>query len=81
MRGDDAISGNLFSYIDLEKRVAGDHPLRVIRGIANAALKLLSRDFDTLYAPIGREFDPAGAAAASLAVAGVLFDPLGAAVG
>jgi transposase len=58
MRGDDAISGSLFSYIDLEKRVAGDHPLRVIRGIANAALKSLSRDFDALYAPIGRESIP-----------------------
>ena len=34
MRGDDANSGSLFSYIDLEKRVAADHPLRVIREIA-----------------------------------------------
>jgi transposase len=58
MRGDDAISGNLFSYIDLEKRVASDHPLRVIRGIANAALQSLSRDFDALYSPIGRESIP-----------------------
>jgi transposase len=58
MRGDDAISGNLFSYIDLEKRVAADHPLRVIRGIANAALRSLSRDFDALYSPIGRESIP-----------------------
>ena len=58
MRGDDAISGDLFSYIDLEKRVAADHPLRVIRQIANAALKSLSRDFDALYSPIGRESIP-----------------------
>jgi len=58
MRGDDANKGSLFSYIDLEKRVSGDHPLRVIRQIANAALKSLSRDFDALYSPIGRESIP-----------------------
>src|SRR5437868_7646083 len=58
MRGDDANSGSLFSYIDLEKRVAADHPLRVIREIGNAALRSLSVDFDTLYSPIGRESIP-----------------------
>ena len=58
MRGDDASKGSLFSYIDLEKRVSADHPLRVIREIANAALKSLSRDFDALYSPIGRESIP-----------------------
>ena len=42
MRGDYAICGSLFSYIDLEKRIRADHPLRVIRAIANAALKSLS---------------------------------------
>jgi transposase len=54
MRGDDGICGNFFSYIDLEKRVRADHPLRVIRAIANAALKSLSSDFGKLYSPIGR---------------------------
>ena len=34
------------------------HPLRVIREIANAALKSLSRDFEALYSPIGRESIP-----------------------
>ena len=58
MRGDDANSGSMFSYIDLEKRVRADHPLRVIRAIANAALKALSREFDALYSPIGRESIP-----------------------
>src|SRR5215472_13386834 len=58
MRGDDASKGSLFSYLDLEKRVSADHPLRVIREIANAALKVLSRDFDTLYSPIRRESIP-----------------------
>jgi transposase len=51
MRGDVGIYGSFFSYIDLEKRVRADHPLRVIRQVANAALKLLSADFGKL---IGR---------------------------
>src|SRR2546421_13096249 len=55
MRGDDAICGRLFSYIDLEKRIRSDHPLRVIRAIANAALKSLSGEFGKLYSPLGRE--------------------------
>src|SRR5262249_26101197 len=54
MRGDDEICGSLFSYIDLEKRVRTDHPLRVIRAIVNAALAALSSEFAALYSPIGR---------------------------
>jgi transposase len=54
MRGDDGICGSLFSYIDLEKRVRADHPLRLIRQIANAALHALSSEFAKLYSPIGR---------------------------
>ena len=54
MRGDDGICGRLFSYIDLEKRVRSDHPLRLIRQIANAALHVLSGEFAKLYSPIGR---------------------------
>src|SRR4051794_10919140 len=58
MRGDDTICGNLFSYIHLEKRIRADHPLRVIRAIANAALKSLSGEFQKLYSPLGRESIP-----------------------
>src|SRR5258708_21594277 len=58
MRGDDANNGSMFSYIDLEKRISTAHPLRVIREIANAALKSLSRAFDGLYSEIGRESVP-----------------------
>lgn len=54
MRGSDERSGSLFSYVDLEARVRGDHPLRVIREIANAALNDLSRDFAALYTDFGR---------------------------
>jgi transposase len=55
MRGSDSRSGSLFSYVDLEARVRRDHPLRVIREIANAALASLSEDFAALYpARLGR---------------------------
>lgn len=54
MRGSDERTGSLFSYVDLEARVRGDHPLRTIREIANAALSDLSRDFTALYPDFGR---------------------------
>jgi transposase len=55
MRGDDTVCGSLFSYVDLEKRVRTDHPLRVIRGVVNATLADLSPAFDALYSRNGRE--------------------------
>ena len=58
MRGGDERSGELFSYVDLEKRVRSDHPLRPIRAIVNEALAALERDFAALYAPIGRPSIP-----------------------
>lgn len=59
MRGSDDRSGSLFSYVDLEARVRRDHPLRVIREIANAALVMLSDDFAELYPPrLGRRSIP-----------------------
>jgi transposase len=54
MRGSDERSGLLFSYVDLEARVRGDHPLRTIREIANGALSDLSRAFSMLYTDFGR---------------------------
>jgi transposase len=58
MRGRDDGNGSLFSYVDLEQRVRPDHPLRVIRAIANASLQALSAEFDALYSPFGRESIP-----------------------
>ena len=54
MRGGDKRTGELFSYVDLEKRVRSDHPLRAIRGLVNGALVALEHEFSGLYAPIGR---------------------------
>ena len=58
MRGSDAEAGSLFSYVDLEARVPRDHPLRLIRSLADAALVDLSPAFAALYAPIGRPSIP-----------------------
>jgi transposase len=58
MRGNDAAAGSLFSYVDIEKRVRPDHPLRVIREMVNATLRAMSREFDALYSPVGRESIP-----------------------
>ncbi|OXE37158.1 MAG: IS5/IS1182 family transposase, partial [Phenylobacterium zucineum] len=55
MRGLDKRSGSLFSYVDLEARVRGDHPLRRIKTFTDAALEALSCDFSKLYsARMGR---------------------------
>ena len=58
MRGEDKATGELFSYVDLEKRVRSDHPLRAIRGLVNEALVALVDEFSALYAPIGRPSIP-----------------------
>src|ERR1700736_3293712 len=54
MRGSDERSGELFSYVDLEKRVRADHALRAIRLLTDAALLELSQDFMVLYSGLGR---------------------------
>jgi transposase len=58
MRGSDEVAGSLFSYVNLEKRVRGDHPLRVIRGIVNGTLLEMSAEFDALYPSTGRDSIP-----------------------
>ncbi len=50
MRGGDARTEALFSYVSCERRVPVDHPLRAIRKIVNAALTALSPEFEKLYA-------------------------------
>src|SRR3981081_3189447 len=54
MRGSNQRSGELFSYVDLEKGVRLDHPLRAIRVLTDSALAALSRDFAVLYSGLGR---------------------------
>ena len=54
MRGSDATSGSLFSYVDLEDRVPAKHPLRTIRAIVNNVLVSLDAEFERLYEGTGR---------------------------
>jgi transposase len=58
MRGTDARSGELFSYVDLEKRVPTKHPLRLVRGVVNDVLAALDGDFSRAYADSSRPSIP-----------------------
>jgi transposase len=58
MRGGDARSGALFSYVDLEARVGKTHPLRAIRQLVNEALAALEKEFSALYSSTGRPSIP-----------------------
>src|SRR5207245_2671630 len=58
MRGGDARTEALFSYVSCERRVPMDHPLRAIRKIVNAALTARSPEFEKLYAKSGRPSIP-----------------------
>jgi transposase len=55
MRGSDARSGSLFSYVDLEQRVPTKHPLRVIKSIVDDVLVSLDGEFEKLYEGTGRQ--------------------------
>lgn len=48
----------MFSYVTAEQRVPSDHPLRAIRRLVDDILRDMSRDFDQLYARVGRPSIP-----------------------
>ena len=54
MRGSDQRTGELFSYVDLEKRVPAEHPLRLVRSVVKEVLAPLDGDFSKAYADSGR---------------------------
>lgn len=58
MRGTDRQQAHLFSYVSPERRVPGDHPLRPIRVMVDAALERLSPQFEALYSFTGRPSIP-----------------------
>lgn len=58
MRGDDRGPEALFSYVSAEQRVPADHPLRAIRALVDEILRDMSREFDRLYATVGRPSIP-----------------------
>ena len=55
MRGSDARSGSLFSYVDMEERVPAKHPLRTIKAIVDDVLVSLDAEFERLYEGTGRQ--------------------------
>jgi len=58
MRGEDRRSEPLFSYVNLEARIPGKHPLRRILALADDALRSLSDEFSGIYALTGRSSIP-----------------------
>jgi transposase len=58
MRGDDREPEAMFSYVSAEQRVPRDHPLRAIRTLVDEVLREMSREFDRLYARVGRPSIP-----------------------
>src|SRR5262245_14528605 len=57
-RGDDRQPDSMFGYVSAEQRVPPDHPLRAIRALVDDILRDLSREFDRLYAAVGRPSVP-----------------------
>jgi hypothetical protein len=45
MRGGPEETKKLFSYFDIEDRIAGDHSLQAVRNLVEQALDGLSREF------------------------------------
>ena len=58
MRGDDRQPDSMFSYVSAEQRVPSDHPLRTIRRLVDEVLREMSKEFDGLYAKVGRPSVP-----------------------
>jgi transposase len=54
MCGIDHKQSTLFSYVNIEDRIAPDHPLRRIKTLADVVLRTMSPHFDALYAEGGR---------------------------
>src|SRR5690349_3337573 len=58
MRGDDQPPDSFFSYVMPEQRIPTDHPLRAICVLVDEILREMSREFDALYAKVGRPSIP-----------------------
>ena len=58
MRGQRNPQSTMLAFVNLEERVPPDHPLRVIRRVADDVLDRMSDDFDRMYSKIGRASVP-----------------------
>ena len=58
MRGRRDSQATMLAFVDLEERVPKDHPLRIIKAVADEALERLSAEFDGMYSKVGRASVP-----------------------
>jgi transposase len=58
MRDNDERRDGLFRYVGAESRSPSNHPPRLVRGVANEALKSLDRQFAALYSESGHPSIP-----------------------
>ena len=54
MRGGTEETRQLFSYVDMEDRIPGDHPLRAVGKLVDEVLQKMSGRFSALYSHTGR---------------------------
>src|SRR3954471_17886863 len=54
MRGEDERQQGIFSYVSLEQRVPGEHPLGPVRKLVDEIFRGMSKQFDELYSATGR---------------------------
>src|SRR6201981_2127080 len=58
MRGEEQRQRSMLVVVNLEERIAKEHPLRRIKHLADAGLKELSPIFDQMYSALGRPSIP-----------------------
>ena len=58
MRGRRNPQSTMLAFVNLDERVPLDHPLGIIRRVADDALDRMSGDFDRMYSRTGRASDP-----------------------
>src|SRR5258708_26196300 len=58
MRGYDRPQSTMLTLVNPEKRVPANHPIRLIKQLAEAALKELSPLFEQMYSEVGRPSIP-----------------------
>ena len=58
MRGTDLQQRSLISYVNLEDRIAEDHPLRKVRQLVDGLLKNMDGEFEQMYSRVGRPSIP-----------------------
>ncbi len=58
MRGRREPQVTMLAFVDLDAQVPKDHPLSIIKNLADGALAELSSEFDGMYAEVGRPSIP-----------------------